>query len=116
MDIIMLFLAKALDKHGITLVHIIYPPLESMIKPILMFSSEIWGHQMKPNDDSELSFVKFCEHILGVDRRSANKTVMSKLGVYPFQIDAKLNIISFYLYLKGSKGCLCGGEPALLEG
>ena len=29
MDIILLFLAKPLDKHGTTLVHITYPPLEN---------------------------------------------------------------------------------------
>ena len=46
--------------------------------------------------------VKFCEHILGVHRRSVNKTVMSELGVYSLHIDAKLNIISFYLYLKNT--------------
>ena len=79
---------------------------ESIIKPIIMFSSEVWGHQMKSNNDNELSFVKFCKHILGVNRRSINKVVMSELGVYPFFIDAKLNIISFYLYLKGSKNIL----------
>ena len=28
MDITLSFLAKSLDKHGITLVHITYPPLE----------------------------------------------------------------------------------------
>ena len=79
---------------------------ESMIKPIIMFSSEVWGHQMKPNNDTELSFVKFCKHVLSVNRRSINKAAMSELGVYPFFIDAKLNIISFYLYLKGSKNIL----------
>ena len=79
---------------------------ESMIKPIIMFSSEVWGHQMKPNNDTELSFVKFCKHISGFHRRSVNKAVMSELGVYPLHIDAKLNIISFYLYLKGSKNIL----------
>ena len=68
-----------------------------------MFSSEVWGDQMKPNNDTELSFVKFCKHALGVNRRSVNKAVMSELGVYPLYIDAKLSIISFYLYLKGSK-------------
>ena len=31
MDIILLFLAKPLDKHGTTLVHITYPPLISSI-------------------------------------------------------------------------------------
>ena len=76
---------------------------ESMIKPIIMFSSEVWGHQIKPNNDTEISCVKFCKYILGVHRRSVNKAVMSELGVYPLHIDAKLNIVSFYLYLKGSK-------------
>ena len=28
---------------------------------------------------------------------------MSELGIYPLQTDAKLNIISFYLYVKGPK-------------
>ena len=79
---------------------------ESMIKPIILFSSEVWGHQMKPNNDTELSLIKLCKHILGVNRRSINKAVMSELGVYPFFIDAKLNKISFYLYLKGSKNIL----------
>ena len=41
---------------------------ESMIKPIIMFSSEVWGNQMKPNNDTELSFVKLCKHILGFHR------------------------------------------------
>ena len=77
-----------------------------MIKPIIMFSSEVWGHQMKPNIDAELSFVKFCKHIFGVNRRSVNKAVVSELGVYPLDIDAKLSIISVYLYLKGSKNIL----------
>ena len=31
---------------------------------------------------------------------------MSELGVYPLQFDAKLNISSFYSYLKGSKNML----------
>ena len=50
---------------------------EFMIKPIIMFSSELWGHQMKPNNDIELSFGKFCKHILGVHRRLVNKALMS---------------------------------------
>ena len=80
---------------------------KSMIKSIIMFSSEVWGHQMKPNNDTELSFVKFCKHILGVNRGLVNKAVMSEyMGVYPLHIDAKLNIISFCLNLKGSKNIL----------
>ena len=40
MDIILLFLAKPLDKHGTTLVHITYPPLrnrEEQVETALYF-------------------------------------------------------------------------------
>ena len=80
-----------------------------------MFSSEVWAHQMKPKNDTELSFVKFCKHILGVHRRSVNKAVTSKLEVYPLQIDAKLNIITFYLNLKGSKNILLSKSSKEME-
>ena len=55
---------------------VILKTYEYMIKPIMMFSSKVWGHQMKPSNDTELSFVKFCKHILGVNRRSINKAAI----------------------------------------
>ena len=42
MDIILLILAKPLDKHGTTLVHITYPPLISVL--IFAIFSEIFTH------------------------------------------------------------------------
>ena len=39
MDIILLFLAESLDKHGITLVHVIYPPLLDEVISIAIYSS-----------------------------------------------------------------------------
>ena len=42
-DIILSFLAKSVDKHSITLVHITYPPLECLSRPmdvLLLFSVE----------------------------------------------------------------------------
>ena len=52
---------------------------KSMIKPVKMFSSEVWG--TKPNNDTELFFVKFCKQILPVHRTSVNIAVISELGV-----------------------------------
>ena len=48
MDIILLFLAKPLDRYGITLVRIIYPPLSAKLMllsavKILCFSSPNWS-------------------------------------------------------------------------
>ena len=63
---------------------------------------------MKPNNDIENSFLKFCKHILGVNRKAINNAVMSELGVYPLEIDAKINMISFYLCIKGTENILLG--------
>ena len=43
MNIILLFLAKPLDKHGITLVHIIYPSLEGGDLLMFLQRTEIWA-------------------------------------------------------------------------
>ena len=85
----------------------------SMIKPILLFSSETLMPEMKPNNDTENSFLKFCKHILGVNRKAINNAVMSELGVYPLEIDTKINMISFYLYIKGTWNILL--SKSLLE-
>ena len=84
-----------------------------MIKPILLFSSETWAPEMKPNNDTENSFLKFCKHIFGVNRKAINNAVMSELGVYPLEIDTKINMISFYLYIKGTENILL--STSLLE-
>ena len=85
----------------------------SIIKPILFFSSETWAPEMKPNNDTKNSFLKFCKHILGVNRKAINYAVMSELGVYPLEIDTTINMISFYLYIKGTENILL--SKSLLE-
>ena len=47
MEMILLILAKALDKHGITLVHIAYPTLISVL--IFAMFSEILTHVVGTN-------------------------------------------------------------------
>ena len=47
MDIILLILAKPLDKHGTTLVHITYPPLISVL--IFAMFSEIFMYVVGEN-------------------------------------------------------------------
>ena len=85
----------------------------SMIKPILLFSSETWAPEMKPNNETENSFLKFCKHILGVNRKTINNAVISELGVYPLEIDTKINMILFYLYIKDTENILI--SKSLLE-
>ena len=48
---------------------------ETMVKPILLYSSELWGYQMRDDNIIESTFVKFCKHILGVHRKTTNIAV-----------------------------------------
>ena len=55
-DIILLILAKPLDKHGITLVHITYPPLISVL--IFAMFLEIFTHVVGDNVFFQVTAVK----------------------------------------------------------
>ena len=58
-----------------------YNPL---VKPILLFSTEIWGHDStEDSGEIEKSFSRFCKHILGVHRNTTNLAIYGELGVYP---------------------------------
>ena len=63
----------------------------SLVKPILLFSSEIWGHESKEeSSEVEKLFSKFCKHLLGVHRNTTNLAIHRELGTYPLHIDIKL--------------------------
>ena len=54
MDIILLFLAKPLDKHGTTLVHITYPPLDGLSKhAVPQIKIRHWAVEVKKNAHKE---------------------------------------------------------------
>ena len=59
-----------------------------MIKPMFLFSSEMWGYMMKENSQNEKVLLRFCKHILGVRRNATSCAVLSELGVYPLKIDS----------------------------
>ena len=45
----------------------------SLVKSILLFSSEIWGHESKEElSEVEKLFSKFCKHLLGVHKNTIN--------------------------------------------
>ena len=55
-------------------------------KPILLFSSEMWGYMMKENSENEKVLLRFCKHILGV-----------------LKIDSQVSMINFFVYLRDNK-------------
>ena len=85
------------------------------IKPILLYSSEIWGvfnpvsskfrngislHKIFSNTEAEKLHIKFSIFILGVHRKSANFAVMSELGRYPFYIDIIKDMLKYWYRLE----------------
>ena len=42
---------------------------ETMVKPIFLYSSKLWRYQMRDDNITESTFVKFCKHILSVHRK-----------------------------------------------
>ena len=79
---------------------------ETMVKPVLLYSCELWGYQMRDDNIIESTFVKFCKHILGVRRKTTNIAVRSGLGVNPLKIDTKLNMLMYLTYLREQKNHL----------
>ena len=88
---------------------------ETMVKPILLYSSELWGYQMRDDNIIESTFVKFCKHILGVHRKTTNIAVRSELGVYPLKIDTKLNMLMYLTYLREQKSHLLSASLIEME-
>ena len=73
----------------------------SLVKPIMLFSSEIWGYELKPDTNAiENLFNKFCKHILGVHRNTTNLAIQGELGTFSLLIDVKISMVSYYLYLR----------------
>ncbi|XP_048575691.1 uncharacterized protein LOC5516904 isoform X3 [Nematostella vectensis] len=71
---------------------------DCLIKPILLYGSEIWGVDEIKNehDPIELVHAKFCKFILGVGKYAPNIGCRAELGRYPLSIDAKLRVLSFH--------------------
>ena len=78
----------------------------SLFKPIVLFSSEIWGYEIKPDCTTEKSLLRFCKHILGVSRTSVNNAVLGELRAFPLSEESNTALITYYLYLKNHKNRL----------
>ena len=71
-----------------------------LIKPILLYGSEVWGVDTKDNlnnDPIEAIQVKFCKMLLGVSRKASNVACRSELGMFPLRSAAKLRVIKFWI-------------------
>lgn len=82
---------------------------DHMIKPILLYGSEIWGtpsrailHKNKELYDIykdwefEKLNIKFCKYLMGVSKKSTNIAVISELGRFPLFIDLIVSLLLFW--------------------
>ena len=68
---------------------------DSLIVPILLYGSEIWGvYEFKEIDKLH---IKFCKRILGVSNQTPNLAVLGELGRFPLYVIAKERSLKFWL-------------------
>ena len=92
---------------------------DTMIKPILMYGSEVWGAYMfEPNTSAyyivtmlkdvnilmEKLHSKICKQILMVNRKASNYAVRYELGRYPFIVDIICSVFKYYVNIVNRNG------------
>ena len=71
---------------------------DTMVVPIILYSSEIWGvYDFKEVDKIH---IKFCKTILGVKSQTPNMAVLGELGRYPLSLICKERALKFWIKVK----------------
>ena len=99
------FLKKSSQKNVNTYIKI----FDMVIKPIALYSCEIWGKCMKiennvatfGNSTWERFHTRICKNILGVHRRASNLASVAELGRYPITIEIKKRMVRYFLRFRG---------------
>ena len=75
---------------------------DTMIKPILLYSSDFWGCLKLPKENPiEKLHMMFCKQILGVQKQTTNVGVLLELGRIPLDIYANIFAIKKWGKVKG---------------
>jgi hypothetical protein len=77
---------------------------DSMVKPILMYGSEIWGFHKSP--DVERVYLKFLKYLLCVRQQTTSSAVYGELGLFPQYVSRKIQIIKYWYKLKSNPDSL----------
>ena len=67
---------------------------DTLIKPILLYNSDFWGCLKVPtNNPIEITHLRFCKDLLGVQKQTTNIGVLLELGRVPIMLYGKKNCI-----------------------
>ena len=75
-------------------VDIIIHLFDTLVKPVLLYGSEIWAHEGA--EVREKLHLRFCKYILLVNKTTCSYIVYGELGEYPFIISAQTRMIMFW--------------------
>ena len=73
---------------------------ETLVKPILLYGSDIWGSSKAMCDSIDKVCLFFIRCILRVKSSTSKLMCFGELGLIPPSILAKINLINFYIRLK----------------
>ncbi len=82
--------------------------VESVIEPIALYGSEVWGPLTNPSQDLtkwekhpiETLYAELCKNILHVHRNTTNNACRAELGKYPLITKIQKRAIKFWKHLK----------------
>ena len=67
---------------------------DTLVKPVLLYSSEIWAHE--GTEVLEKLHLRFCKYILLVNKTTCLNMVYGELGEYPLFLSAQTRMIMFW--------------------
>ena len=70
---------------------------DALVKPILLYGSEVWATDTVKDDPIESVHIKFCKILLGVGKSATNSTCYGELGRFPLHVAAKLRCLKYWL-------------------
>ena len=72
---------------------------DKLVKPILLYGSEIWGTYKTAITEIEKVHLKFCKLILKLKRSTPNYMINGELGRHPLSIDIKMRMVTYWAKL-----------------
>ena len=86
-----------LNKHKHMPVKVVFELFDTLVKPVVMFNSEIWGINI--SKDLEQFHLSFMKRTLGVKQSTNNCLIYAETGRYPLYVSIYKQIIKYWLKL-----------------